>query len=120
MINAKAETVDEKPAFRNAFKRRRCLIPADGFYEWKKLKGGPKSKGEKQPYRLCLPGQRPFAFAGLWEENDKLEVTSCTIITCEPNKVAAEIHDRMPVLLPPEAYADWLSPDTPRPCSSPT
>ncbi len=109
MINAKAETVDEKPAFRNAFKRRRCLIPADGFYEWKKLKGGK----EKQPYRLCLPDQRPFAFAGLWEANDKLEVTSCTIITCAPNTVAAEIHDRMPVILPPEAYADWLSQATP-------
>ncbi|WP_193371146.1 SOS response-associated peptidase [Pelagibius marinus] len=108
MINAKAETVDEKPAFRNAFKRRRCLIPADGFYEWKKL-----DKKEKQPYRLCLPEQRAFAFAGLWEANDKLEVTSCTIITTEPNAVAAEIHDRMPVILPPEAYAGWLSQATP-------
>jgi putative SOS response-associated peptidase YedK len=107
MINAKAETVDEKPAFRNAFKARRCLIPADGFYEWKKL-----DAKTKQPYRLCLPGQRPFAFAGLWEANDKLAVTSCTIITTEPNKVAAEIHDRMPVILPPDAYAEWLSPDT--------
>lgn len=62
MINAKAETVDETPAYRNAFRKRRCLIPADGFYEWKKLKGG-----EKQPYRLCLPDQKPFAFAGLWK-----------------------------------------------------
>lgn len=108
MTNAKAETVDEKRAFRNAFRRRRCLIPADGFYEWKKL-----DANTKQPYRLCLPGQRPFAFAGLWEANDKLAVTSCTIITTEPNAVAAEIHDRMPVILPPEAYDEWLSQATP-------
>jgi putative SOS response-associated peptidase YedK len=107
MINAKAETVDEKPSFRNAFKSRRCLIPADGFYEWKKL-----DDGSKQPYRLCLKDQQPFAFAGLWEANDKLEVTSCTIITTEPNEVAGEIHNRMPVILPPEDYDTWLSAET--------
>jgi len=112
MINAKAETVDEKPAFRAAFKARRCLIPADGFYEWKKL-GGTKGKEDKQPYRLCLPDQAPFAFAGLWERNRDLDVTSCTIVTTEPNKVAAEIHDRMPVILPPATWAAWLSPATP-------
>jgi putative SOS response-associated peptidase YedK len=108
MINAKAETVDEKPSFRNAFKARRCLIPADGFYEWKKLKGG-----DKQPYRLCLKDRKPFAFAGLWETNDKLEVTSCSIITTTPNEVAGAIHDRMPVILDPEDYEAWLSNDTP-------
>lgn len=107
MINAKAETVDEKPSFRNAFKSRRCLIPADGFYEWAKLEGG-----EKQPYRLCLKDQVPFAFAGLWERNDGLEVTSCTIITTEPNEVAGEIHNRMPAILPPEDYDAWLSAET--------
>jgi putative SOS response-associated peptidase YedK len=108
MINAKAETVDQKPSFRNAFKSRRCLIPADGFYEWKKLEGG-----EKQPYRLCLADRGPFSFAGLWETNSNLEVTSCTIVTTEPNAVAAEIHDRMPAILPPADYDAWLSPETP-------
>jgi putative SOS response-associated peptidase YedK len=107
MINAKAETVDEKPSFRNAFKSRRCLIPADGFYEWKKLEGG-----EKEPYRLCLKDQQPFAFAGLWERNDGLDVTSCTIITTEPNEVAGSIHNRMPVILPPGDYEAWLSAET--------
>lgn len=108
MINAKAETVDEKPAFRAAFKARRCLIPADGFYEWKKL-----DAKTKQPYRLCLPGQKPFAFAGLWEHNRDLDVTSCTIVTTDANEVTAPIHDRMPVILPPETWAAWLSPETP-------
>jgi putative SOS response-associated peptidase YedK len=107
MINAKAETVEEKPAFRNAFILRRCLIPADGFYEWKKL-----DDGSKQPYRLCLKDQQPFAFAGLWERNNGLDVTSCTIITTEPNAVAGEIHNRMPVILPPEDYDTWLSAET--------
>lgn len=107
MINAKAETIDEKPSFRNAFKARRCLIPADGFYEWKKL-----DDGSKQPYRLCLADRQPFAFAGLWERNDGLDVTSCTIVTTEPNEIAAQIHNRMPVILPPEDYEAWLSPET--------
>ena len=106
-INARAETVDRKPAFRNAFRKRRCLIPADGFYEWQKL-----DDGSKQPYRLCLADRRPFSFAGLWEVNKDLDVTSCTIIVTEPNEVAAKIHDRMPVILPPQDFAAWLSPDT--------
>lgn len=106
-INARAETVAEKPSFRSAFKSRRCLIPADGFYEWRKLEDG-----SKQPYRLCLADRRPFSFAGLWERNNGLDVTSCTIIVTEPNAVAAEIHDRMPVILDPEQYDAWLSPDT--------
>lgn len=106
-INARAETVAEKPSFRSAFKSRRCLIPADGFYEWKKLE-----EGGKQPYRLCLADRLPFSFAGLWERNDKLDVTSCTIIVTEPNAVASEVHDRMPVILDPEQYDAWLSPAT--------
>jgi putative SOS response-associated peptidase YedK len=106
-INARAETVAEKPSFRSAFKCRRCLIPADGFYEWKK-----QPDGTKQPYRLCLGDRQPFSFAGLWERNDRLEVTSCTIIVTTPNEVAAEIHDRMPVILNPEEYDAWLSPAT--------
>ncbi len=107
MINAKAETVDEKPSFRSAFKRRRCLIPADGFYEWKKL-----PDGTKQPYRICLAHRGPFSFAGLWETNKDLDVISCTIITCPPNEVAGAIHNRMPVILLQEDYDAWLSPET--------
>ncbi|MGF1629163.1 MAG: SOS response-associated peptidase [Kiloniellaceae bacterium] len=107
MINAKAETVDTTAAYRAAFKSRRCLIPADGFYEWLKL-----PDGSKQPYRLCLADRQPFAFAGLWESNKGLEVTSCTIVTTEPNDVAGKIHNRMPVILSPENYEAWLSPET--------
>lgn len=106
-INARAETVDRKPSFRAAFRKRRCLIPADGFYEWKKLEDG-----SKQPYRLCLPDGAPFSFAGLWEVNRNLDITSCTIIVTQPNEVAARIHDRMPAILPPGDYDTWLSPHT--------
>lgn len=108
-INARVETVTTAPAFREAFKRRRCLVLADGFYEWKKL----DSKGkEKQPYRFVLKSGEPFAFAGLWEywkKGDGPAITSCTIITGPPNELAATIHDRMPVILPPESYEAWLS-----------
>ena len=107
MINARAETVATKPSFRSAFKQRRCLIPADGFYEWKKT--GAKTK---QPFLIGLRSGEPFAFAGLWEHwkgNDS-EIDSCTIITGEPNEVAAEVHDRMPVILTPEDYDRWLDP----------
>jgi putative SOS response-associated peptidase YedK len=107
LINAKAETVAEKPAFREAFKARRCLIPADGFYEWKKL--DPKTK---QPYAITMKERGLFGFAGLWErwkdkESGEL-VRSCTIITTTPNEVCAPIHDRMPVIVAPEDYAKWL------------
>lgn len=106
-INARAETVHEKPSFRAAFRKRRCLIPADGFYEWKKLEDG-----SKQPYRICLADGGAFSFAGLWEYNKALDLASCTIIVTKPNPVIAEIHDRMPVILAPENYDTWLSPDT--------
>ena len=105
MINARAETVSEKPSYRSAFKRRRCLVVADGFYEWKKTDAG------KQPYYLRLKDESPFAFAGLWESwsmEGGEEMRSATIITTEPNEVAAEIHNRMPVILPPELYDAWL------------
>ena len=108
MINARAETVSEKPSYRSAFKRRRCLIVADGFYEWKKTADG------KQPYYLRLESGDPFGFAGLWESlsmDGGEEMRSATIITTEPNGVAAEIHNRMPVILPPELYDTWLDPD---------
>ncbi len=107
MINARSETVAEKPAFRAAFKSRRCLIPADGFYEWT----GPK--GNKQPYRIVVNDGALFAFAGLWESWDKEGevVESCTIITGEPNAVAKPIHNRMPVILAPDNYDTWLGGD---------
>ena len=98
MINARAETAPEKPSFRRAFRERRCLIPADGFYEWKRMNGG------KQPYYIHMKEGRPFAFAGLWEswkEAGGPEIRSCTILTTKPNALAGEIHDRMPVILPP-------------------
>jgi len=107
MINARADTAAEKPAFRAAFKARRCLIPADGFFEW-------KATGErKQPHYIRLQDAGPFAFAGLWERwapADGEPIESCTILTTEPNEVLRPIHDRMPVILPPEAWSLWLDP----------
>lgn len=106
MINARAETLSSKPAFRSAFKRRRCLILADGFYEWKKL------ERRKQPYHIRLRDGTPFAFAGLWERwsgADGVPVDSCTVITTEPNELLATVHDRMPVILNPVDYGTWLS-----------
>jgi putative SOS response-associated peptidase YedK len=107
MINARAESVATKPAFRNPFKSRRCLIPADGFYEWQKTGGKTK-----QPYHLGMADGRPFAFAGLWEHwrRGGEAIDSCTIITTEPNELAATVHDRMPVILPEDAYDRWLDP----------
>ena len=105
-INAMAETVDTKPVFREAFRRRRCLVPVDNFYEWKKL--GPK---EKQPYAIGLKGGGIMALAGLWENwKSPTEewVRSFTVITCPPNALCAEVHDRMPVVLPPEAWPALL------------
>jgi putative SOS response-associated peptidase YedK len=109
IINARAETLATKPAFRSAFKRRRCLIPADGFYEWQKIAGAKV----KQPFYIRLAKDRPFAFAGLWEKwhNDEGSLLeSCTIVTTEPNDVMRPLHDRMPVILPDEEYARWLDP----------
>ena len=108
MINARGETVANKPAFRAAFKYRRCLVPADGFYEWKKENGG------KQPYLIKRSDDAPFAFAGVWEQwsdedNQKLE--SFSIITCDAADWLSELHDRMPVILPSDKFDFWLSPD---------
>ncbi len=101
MINARAETVSEKPSFRSAFKRRRCLIVADGFYEWQKTDGGAK-----QPYHFRMKDSSPFAFAGLWEtwDGDGADVRSCSIITTDANDLMKEIHHRMPVILLPDNY----------------
>ena len=104
-INARAETLAEKPMFRTALRRRRCLIPADGFYEW--LRVGKA----KQPMRILLTTGEPFAFAGLWETWTNPEgetIHSCTIVTTAPNDLMRPIHDRMPVILLPENESTWL------------
>lgn len=111
-INARAETAWEKPSFREAFARRRCLVPATGFYEWQKL-----DAKRKQPWVIRLASGRVFAFAGLWEP--PLEPggrATCAILTTEPNALTEKVHDRMPVILPREAYGPWLDPavDDPR------
>ncbi len=110
-INARAETLAEKPAFRAAFRKRRCLIVADGFYEWKTEAGG------KQPYRITLADGGPFALAGLWERwagpQGGETIESCTIVTTEANARLREIHPRMPVILALDAFDPWLDPQTP-------
>ena len=108
-INARPDTLASKPAFRSAYKSRRCLVIADGYYEW-------KAEGKKkQPYLYEIEGGKPFAFAGLWEQwwgedKDATPLESCTIITTEANKLASEIHNRMPVILSPNDYDLWLDP----------
>lgn len=134
MINARSETLAEKSAFKNAFERRRCIIPASSFYEWKHIEleeeavaarsGAPslfeefevsKPKGRKkivkQPYAISLKSGEPFGLAGLWEmwSNDKGEkIRSCTVVTTSPNEAVAELHNRMPVMLKPEQFNLWL------------
>jgi putative SOS response-associated peptidase YedK len=106
LINARADTVADKPAFRSSFNKHRCLVVADGFYEWKKI------DGKKQPYFICMRDERPFAFAGLaahWEKQSVID--SATIITTDANRLMAPIHDRMPVILPPEVQDLWLDPE---------
>ena len=117
MINARAETVGEKPAFRDALKTRRCLIVADGFYEWRKDPAHPKAR--KQPFHVTRADGAPFAFAGLWAvwhgagEDEVLR--TCTIVTTEANALLRDVHDRMPVILPdPGAEEAWLDHATPR------
>lgn len=108
MINARSETVASKPSFRTAFKRRRCLIPADGYYEWKRVGGA------KQPYYIRLQDDRPFAMAGLWEswrDEEDQRLRTFTIITTNANETTCEVHDRMPVILSPLDYELWLNPE---------
>ena len=108
LINARAETVATKPSFRTAFKHRRCLIPADGFYEWQKT-----DSKTKIPHYIRMAKDRPFAFAGLWETwhgNDGSALDSCTIVTTDANDLMRPLHDRMPVILPEENFAQWLDP----------
>ncbi len=112
LINARSETAADKPSFRTAFRRRRCLVLADGFYEWQ------KQNGTKQPFFIHLRDARPFAFAGLWErwegpDSDLIE--SCTLLTTEPNDLLRLVHNRMPVILHPDDYALWLDPTVQKP-----
>jgi putative SOS response-associated peptidase YedK len=111
-INARAETVAQKPAFRSAFRHRRCLIATDGFYEWH-----PQPDGHKQPYFIYLKDLAPFAFAGIWEhwERDGKTLDSCSIIVTAANTLMKPIHERMPVILPPERYDDWMDPSVREP-----
>jgi putative SOS response-associated peptidase YedK len=114
-INAKAETVASLPSFRDPYRRRRCLLPIDNFFEWKAIKGAKA----KQPYAIALKSGEPFALAGIWENWQRPDtegwVRTFAIITCAANEMMAEIHDRMPVILPPHAYDRWLSSIEPDP-----
>lgn len=109
MINARSETIQEKPAFRHAFKKKRCLVPADGFYEW-------RTEGKaKQPFHITVKDGKPFAMAGLWEAwgpKDEEPLRTFTILTTSANDLVRSLHDRMPVILPHEAWKRWLDPAT--------
>lgn len=113
LINARSETAAEKPSFRTAFRRRRCLIPVDGFYEWSVVPG----RRQKQPWYFSAVDGAPLAFAGLWEswrpsrDPDAAPLRTCTILTGPPNAVVAPIHDRMPIILDRSAWSEWLDPD---------
>src|SRR5215204_3532181 len=107
-INARFETIDEKPTFSESFQRRRCLIPADGFYEWERV-----NKKISQPYYFYMKDETPFAFAAIWDrwKSNGATITSCAIITTSANELLSTIHHRMPVILPPESHALWLNED---------
>ena len=114
-INARSEGVESKPTFRDAMKRRRCLVPADGFYEWKKLTTDGKVK---QPYYITMADHEHFAMAGLWERWGSNEgpdgvLESCAVLTCAANEMMRDLHDRMPVILPRSEWEAWLGADTP-------
>jgi putative SOS response-associated peptidase YedK len=123
MINARAETLAGKPAYKRAFARKRCLIPADGFYEWQRTRGAGGAKPRREPYFIHRRDGEPMAFAGLWEVwkvPDDADpalagpdgwMRSCVIVTTAANDTLASIHDRMPVILPESAWSQWLDPD---------
>jgi putative SOS response-associated peptidase YedK len=110
-INARGETVAEKPMFRDAFRHRRCLIPADGFYEWK------RTGTAKQPWRFTMADREPFAMAGIWDlwTRGPVPRETCAIVTTDANELMAKVHDRMPVIIAPEHYQAWLDPAYPDP-----
>jgi putative SOS response-associated peptidase YedK len=124
LINARAETVADKPTFRHALRRRRCIVPADGFYEWKQT-SGVTTRGKKQPYYIHRNDNRPLAFAGLWDswieklptssKREPLRIESCTIVTTTANATLAPLHDRMPVILSRNDYSLWLDSDVREP-----
>ncbi len=117
MINARAETLAEKPAYKHAFARRRCILPADGFYEWRLQPRQGARKAHKQPMFIHRRDGDPLAFAGLWEtwcdpsDADGPWVASCVIVTTRPNEMLEPIHDRMPVVLGEDAWSTWLDPE---------
>jgi putative SOS response-associated peptidase YedK len=109
MINARSETAAEKPGFRGAMKYRRCIVPASGFYEWKKI-----NSKSKQPHHIAVQGADVFGLAGLWElwqDPAGNELETCAILTCRPNEMMADLHDRMPVILDPNRFDAWLDTD---------
>jgi putative SOS response-associated peptidase YedK len=109
LVNARSETVAQRGIFRNAFRRHRCLLPADGFYEWKKLASG------KEPVRVAMKNGEPFALAGLyerWLSRDGEVLDTCAVLTVDSNATLRDIHDRMPVIIAPEDYARWLDPES--------
>ena len=108
MFNARSEDAEKKPAFRDAYKSRRCLIPADGWYEWTK-----GEDGGRDPWFIHLPDMAPFSFAGLWAHNKELDVTSCTILTAPAVEPISHVHNRMPIVLDPAIYDAWLNSSTP-------
>ena len=114
MINARAETLEKRPFFQMAFEKRRCLIPADGFYEWREEPGS----SPKRPIYIRMKSAQPFAFAGLWETYRRADgdvLNTCAIITTEPNDLLKKIHYRMPAILEPKSYDEWLDPNSFRP-----
>ena len=106
MFNARSETAHEKSSFREAFKSKRCLIPADGYYEWTKAEDGGKD-----PHYIYLPDNEPFFFAGLWAHNSNLDITSCTIMTASADPAIEHLHSRMPIILKSDACEDWINPE---------
>jgi putative SOS response-associated peptidase YedK len=107
LINARSETIAEKPSFKNSYKKSRCLIIADGFYEWK------DTGFKKKPFYICFKNEKPFTMAGLydkWINSDGKIITTCTIVTTEANEIMQPIHHRMPVIIEPENYDLWLNP----------
>jgi len=111
MINARAETIGEKPAYRAPFKKKRCIVPASGFYEW--VRAGQAGGKEKRPHYIKFRSCEPFGIAALWDawEGEGGVIESCTLITTSANKLISSFHDRMPVILPPENYDAWLDPE---------
>lgn len=111
LINARSETVDRRASFADSFRRRRCWVPADGFYEWRAARGG-----RRQPFHIRPADGRPFAFAGIWDRwsGDGQELVSCAILTTAPNDAIRSLHDRMPVILTPENRSTWLDPHATR------